>query len=188
RAGSTACSTSAFCPAHGALTSTTGPIVYVVPARRAGVAANTRTNPRAAPTARSMRASLTRYLQYGRAGDLARAQANERLVRLCQREPLDVRLDGHPRRELEELLGVLAGQVRDRAQDSLLPEQLVGERRDVGHVDPRTDDDAALLERAQGNRDKRADRREDDRRVERLGRLLAGGAGPLRPERARQLL
>src|SRR5439155_1743127 len=148
RAGSTACSTSAFCPAHGALTSPAGPIVYVVPARRAGVAANTRTNPRAAPTARSMRASLTRYLQYGRAGDLARAQANERLVRLCQREPLDVRLDGHPRRELEELLGVLAGQVRDRAQDSLLPEQLVGQRRDVGHVDPRTDDVAGQPQRA----------------------------------------
>src|SRR5437588_1328538 len=119
-AGSTACSTSPSCPGHVALRSTAGPIVYVVPAPRAGVAANTRTNPRAAPSARSMRGSLTRYLQYGRAGDLARAQASERLVRLCQREPLDVRLEGHLRRELEELLAVLAGQVRDRAQDSLL--------------------------------------------------------------------
>ena len=51
--------------------------------------------------------------------------------------------------EREELLAVAARQVRDRAEHALVPEQLVRERRDVGHVDAGADDGAALRDGAQ---------------------------------------
>ena len=79
------------------------------------------------------------------------------------------------------LLAVAAGQGRDRAQLPLLPEDLVGEGGDLGHVDAGADDDppprAALAPRRR--RRELACRGEDDRRVERLRRLLVREAGPL---------
>jgi hypothetical protein len=114
--------------------------------------------------------------------------ALDRLVRVGQGERLDVRHDRHLRGQGEELLAVLPRQVGDRADGPLLPEELVRERGDVAHVDPGADDDAAAVERAQGRWNQSADGREDDRRVQRLGRQLVRGARPLDAERARQLL
>ena len=50
---------------------------------------------------------------------------------------LDLGAHRHLRRQREELLAVGPGEVRHRAQHALAPEQLVGERRDVAHVDAR---------------------------------------------------
>ena len=90
--------------------------------------------------------------EHERAAGLTRAELRERLVRALERERLDLRPDGHPSREREELLAVAAGQVRDRAQRPLAPEDLVRERRDVRHVDSRADDGAAPRDRAQRRR------------------------------------
>src|SRR5205823_13945710 len=86
----------------------------------------------------------------------------------------------------EELLPVAARQVRDRAHDTLAPQQLVREGRDVAHVDPGADDRAALCESGERSGNQLARRREDDRGVE----LLRGraGAGPLGAQRSRELL
>ena len=65
--------------------------------------------------------------------------------------------------------------------DALAPQQLVRERRDVRHVDPRADDGAALRDRRERRRDELAGRGEDDRRVELLGRR---GPRPPIPRRA----
>ena len=81
-----------------------------------------------------------------------------------------------------------AREVRDRADAALLPEQRVGERRDVAHVDPGADDGAAGRERAQRGGDERADRREDDRGVERLGRRSSEPPAQLAPSVARERL
>ena len=62
---------------------------------------------------------------------------------------LDLRPDGNLRREREELLAVAAREVRDRAQHALAPEELVGKRGDVAHVDAAADDGAALRDGAQ---------------------------------------
>ena len=62
----------------------------------------------------------------------------------------------------EELLAVLAGEVRDRAHDALSPQDLVRERGDVAHVDARADDHAALRHRPERGRDQGSHRREDD--------------------------
>ena len=86
----------------------------------------------------------------------------------------------------EELHPVLARQIRDRADDPLVPEQLVGEGRDVAHVDPRADEDAAAGEVAERRGHELARRREDDRRVELLRRRPVGGAGPLAAELPRE--
>ena len=79
-------------------------------------------------------------------------------------------------------------EVRDRPDDPLAPEQLVREGRDVAHVDPGAHDDAALANVSEGGWDEGADGREDDDRVELLGRAGRGVARPGRPERAGELL
>src|SRR4029078_7288573 len=102
----------------------------------------------------------------------ASAEPLERLVCLLEREFLDLGPHGHARREREELLPVAARQVRDRADDALLPQELVREARDVAHVDPRADDDPAAGEGTERRRYELACGREDDRCVELLGRGL----------------
>src|SRR5205085_492588 len=97
-----------------------------------------------------------------------------------------MRAHRHARREREELLAVAARQVRDRPHDPLLPKQLVGERRDVAHVDARAHDRPSLGKRTERRRHERADRSEDDRRVELLGRLLVRPSRPLAAELERE--
>ncbi len=80
----------------------------------------------------------------GRRARSAGAQAVERLVRVGQRERLDLGPDRHRGASAEELLAVRPRRVGDRAHLPLAPEQLVRERGDVGHVDARADDRAAL--------------------------------------------
>src|SRR6266571_8625138 len=68
---------------------------------------------------------------HGRAAQASPPQVVQRLLRGLQRIGLDLRAHGHARGEGQELLRVGARQVRDRAQDALLPEQLVGEGWDL---------------------------------------------------------
>ena len=83
---------------------------------------------------------------------------------------------------------VAAGEVRDRAHGPLLPQVAVGEGGDVAHVDPAADDGPAGRQRSQRERHELADGREDDRRAQRLGWGLLGGARPLGAELAGELL
>jgi hypothetical protein len=73
----------------------------------------------------------------------------------------------------------------DRA---LAPEELVRERRDVGHVDSRTHDRAALADVAQRRGNELSDRREHDHGVELVGRPCERVPGPDRAEGARERL
>src|SRR3954454_4097300 len=102
---------------------------------------------------------LTADAQDGRTRDLAGAKPLERLVGLVEGMLLDPGADRDLRRELEKLLAVAASQVRHRSNHSLAPEDLVREARDVAHVDPGADDDAALCRRPQRQRYVVADRR-----------------------------
>ena len=77
--------------------------------------------------------------------------------------------DGHLRGQGEELLAVGARQVGHRAQDPLAPEVRVRKGWDVAHVDSAAHDRAALSDRSQRRRHELAGRREDERRVQRLG-------------------
>ena len=85
-------------------------------------------------------------------------------------------------------VAVRAGEVRDRPHDPLTPEELVREGRDVAHVDPGADDRATLADVAQRGRNELAGGREDDHRVELLGRARERVAGPHGSERARERL
>src|ERR1700756_5047154 len=71
-----------------------------------------------------------------RALEAAVAEIVERLLGAGELVHLDRRPDRDAPRELEELDPVLAGQVGHRADLALAVEQVVGEGRDVGHVDP----------------------------------------------------
>src|SRR5262245_39478864 len=63
-----------------------------------------------------------------------------------------------------------------------------GKARNVAHVNAGADHAAALAHGLQGGRDQRAHRREDDRAIKRLGRTIAGGAGPDGAELPREIL
>ena len=81
-----------------------------------------------------------------------------------------------------------ARQVGDRAERPLAPEDLVGEGRDLAHVDAGADHPGALRACPQRRRHQGADRGEDDRAVELLRRRLLGRARPVRAELAGELL
>ena len=89
----------------------------------------------------------------------------------------------NPRRKSQELHSISPRQVRHRPQHAFPPQQLVRERWDVAHVDAGADDGPAGRDGAQGERDERAGRGEDQRGVERLGRRLVACARPLGAER-----
>ena len=92
------------------------------------------------------------------------------------------------RRERQKLLAVGAGQIGDRDDAALLPQKPIGERRDVAHVDAAADDPPALAHRRERRGNERADGREQDRGVERLGRRLVRSAGPFGAHRAGERL
>ena len=74
---------------------------------------------------------------------------------------------GEAAKDLKVALGAKSGE----AQLALLPEQLVGERGDVAHVDAAADDHAALCDGSERGRDQGSYWGEDDRRVQ----LFRGG-------------
>jgi hypothetical protein len=111
-------------------------------------------------------------------------QPGERLVRRRQREGLDLGVHRHLGRQRQELLAVGAREVRDRADAPLAPQQVVGERGDLAHVDAGAHDAPTLGNRSQRGRDQRSCRREDDRRVNRFRRSLQRRARPLRAQGA----
>src|SRR5215471_28441 len=133
--------------------------------------------PRRFPARVSRGPAAPSWDEHERALDVPGAELCERLVRLLERKRLDRRPYGDARSEGEELLAVPAREVCDGPEDALAPEDLVGERRDLGHVDARAHDRAALADGAQRGGNELAGRREDDRRVELLRRRA--GAGPL---------
>src|ERR1700727_3038073 len=68
------------------------------------------------------------------------------------------------------------------------PQVVIGEARDVAHVDPGTDHAPSRGDRFECGRDQRPGRREDDRGVELFGWPLVTATGPDRAQRARELL
>ncbi len=86
--------------------------------------------------------------------------------------------DADLRRQTQEIDGILPRQIGDRDELPLLPQEMIGEARNVAHVNAGADDAAALSHRSQRERDERADRCKDDRGVERLRRRLVRAAGP----------
>src|SRR5437763_4807402 len=67
--------------------------------------------------------------------EAAGAQVGQRLFCLLERVRADRGADRDLGREREELLAVLAREIGDRADAALMPEIVVGEAGDVGHVD-----------------------------------------------------
>src|SRR4029453_15671140 len=65
--------------------------------------------------------------QDGGAADRPPPYALDRLVRVLELKGLDLGAHGHLRGESKELLAVLAGEVRNRADRALAPEEVVGE-------------------------------------------------------------
>src|SRR5665213_3353477 len=129
---------------------------------------------------RGMETTLEHVLrdQHGRALEAAVAQVGKRLFGLGQGVRRDRRADRDLPGQRQELVSVLAGQVGHRADRALVPEVLVGKRRDVGHVDAGAHDRATGGQGLERRWDKLAGRGEDDRAVHGLGRWLVAAARP----------
>ena len=114
---------------------------------------NHRTHHRRAPMARD-HAGVSghgdlhpRHFANRRPGQAALAEARERLVRLGEREERDGGLDRRLGGEAHEMVAVGAGEVGNRADAALAPQDVVREARDVRHVDAGGDHPAALPDR-----------------------------------------
>src|ERR1700693_2518443 len=101
---------------------------------------------------------------------------------------MDVGPDWHLRRKLQELLAIATCQVGDRADLSLHPQELIGKRGDVAHVNAGTDHNPARIERFERGRHQRTDWREDQGGIEGLWRRGERAARPFGPEAARERL
>ena len=110
----------------------------------------------------------------------ARRSSSARFASLERVERRPRSRTGTSRRQRQELLAVAPGQVGDRAERPLPPEDLVGEGRDVAHVDAGADHPRPLGAGPQRRRHQRADRGEDDRAVELLGRSSRRRTRPTR--------
>jgi hypothetical protein len=116
--------------------------------------------------------------EHGSALNGAGREAIQCFAGRCERHPDRRRADGDGRCDREELLTVLASEVRHRAQRSFAPEQLVRERRNVAHVNARAHDLSAWSDGREGCRNQRPHGRKDDGRIEGLGRHYVGSTGP----------
>src|SRR2546421_568488 len=126
--------------------------------------------------------------EHRRASEVSRAQFAQRFVRLFEWKCLRLDANRNPMRELHEFLAVAASQVRHRANSSLLPQLAIPELRDVAHVNSATHDDAATIDRAQCRWHQRADRRENNSRIEFLRRCFIRSARPDGAETESELL
>ncbi len=131
---------------------------------------------------------MSAICQHGGAGERAGAQIGERALGFGQGIHGDGRVHGDLLGERQELVPVVASQVRNRADRALVPQVLIRKARDVGHVDPGADDRATGRQRLQCRRDELARGREDDRRIELLGRRLIRRSRVRGAELARELL
>lgn len=93
-----------------------------------------------------------------------------------------------PRSEGKEIYAVSSREICNGYDLPLAPKDIVGECRNVGHVNAGADNASAFSHRAKGRRHQRADRRVDDRGIQLGRRAILRSAGPGRAERKRQLL
>ena len=108
--------------------------------------------------------------QHGRALQAAFAQVGERVVGRGKRIARDLGLHASLGHDVQEFSRVRAREVCDRHDMPLLPQQAIGEARNVRHVDAAADDAPTLLHRLERQWNERADRGKDDSGIERLGR------------------
>ena len=136
------------------------------------------------PLLPDLRRASTGKLGYEHRGaaDSTGTEAVQRLVGLAQGKRLHRRSHGNTRRERKELLPIAAGEVGDGAEAALFPQELVGEARDVAHVNAAADDGAAFGDGFEGERDQLARRGEDDRGIRLFGREGVGAPDPGRSQ------
>ena len=121
--------------------------------------------------------------QYRRPSHPPLDEIGQRAVRGVERIRRRAQLDSVFPGEGEELARVVAGVGGDRTQRALLEQvPLIVQRRDVGEVDARERQRAAPVQRRQRRQHQFADRREQDRRVQRHRRRVGGALHRRRAE------
>src|SRR5689334_17693735 len=117
-------------------------------------------------------------LQNSGAFDFACAQLVQCFVGLGKWKELDVGAHWHLRGQCEELLPVPGGEVGYRTDAPFFPEQVVGKRRNVAHMNTATNDHPAFLDDFERLRNEFPGRREKDSRLQRDWERLSRIACP----------
>src|SRR5579862_25443 len=94
----------------------------------------------------------------------------------------DLRGNGH------KVLSIFPRQVRDGADLTLTPEQVIRKCRDIAHMDASTNDDPALADSSQRANDQLTCGREDNCGIEHDRRRLGRAAGPMRSQGTGEIL
>lgn len=132
--------------------------------------------------------SFLSHFQYGRPADGIMLQCIEGAISIRQGENLGLGMDRDLCRELQKIVPVLAGIIRNAANHALLIKQIVIKWRDGTHVDAAQHQRSAFPERFESSRHDLAGWGEYDRTVQRNGRGVDGASGPDRAEFQRELL
>ena len=95
---------------------------------------------------------------------------------------MHVRVNGNLRRDAQEIFAVPASIVCDAANDALLVEEIVAERRNRAHVNAAKDQRSTFAKNVECGGNDGSGRGKDDRGVELVWRFSEGVASPLRAE------
>ena len=114
--------------------------------------------------------------------ELPGTQIRQRLIGVFQCVTGGLRDNAYLGQYSEKINAVLAGEVGHRHELPLFPQQAVGERRNVAHVDSGTDHAPAFAHRLEREWNQCAIGREDDRGIELLRRQFIGPGGPARAQ------
>ena len=112
----------------------------------------------------------------------------QRLVCLFQYKGPDLRSDRHPWRQRQKLHSVLPGEVSHGAEHPFAPEEIVGERGDITHMDASANDGSASSYGPERRWDQFPGRGKDDGRMKFRRRKFVGIARPDRPHLSGELL
>src|SRR5438105_10185664 len=113
--------------------------------------------------------SIQVHHQHGRALDFSCSQLAQGLVGFRKRKGLNLGSHRQFGSKFEKLLSISTGQIGDRTKASLFPQQVVGKRRNVAHVDAGANDCSPALKRSQGWGNETADGSQNDGCVEAFG-------------------
>src|SRR5690242_11836326 len=104
--------------------------------------------------------------QYRRTRQIPIPQIFQRRVGLAQGIEFGGYFDWHAGRQGQKLFGILAGEIGDRDQTFFPPQNVIGKRWDITHVDTSTDDNSTRANCAQRGGHQGPHGREDYCRVE----------------------
>src|SRR5262249_46641362 len=111
-----------------------------------------------------------------------------RSVGFGERKSFEECANGNFRGDAHELGGILPGEICDRAQDAFSPEKVIGELRNIAHVDPAANDNSSFANAPQSEWNYGSGRCEHNCGIKFVSGRILGSSGPYNAERPGEVL